>query len=67
VTGDSCGTATDHAILAVGFGTDESGTEFYYVKNSWGTGWGEDGYIKIGVAEGEGICGIQTGPAQVYD
>jgi len=30
------------------------------VRNSWGTKWGEDGYIRIAAGVGKGICGIQT-------
>jgi C1A family cysteine protease len=55
---DSCGTELDHAVVAVGYGT-EGGQEYYLVRNSWGTGWGDQGYIKIAAVEGQGICGIQ--------
>ena len=54
----ACGTNLDHAITAVGWGT--SGTQDYYiVRNSWGTGWGQSGYINIAAVAGKGICGIQ--------
>jgi C1A family cysteine protease len=53
-----CGTIIDHSVLAVGF-TDT----YYIVKNSWGTSWGESGYVRIGVAEGKGICGINEAAA----
>mmetsp|Transcript_73217 Transcript_73217/g.101557 ORF Transcript_73217/g.101557 Transcript_73217/m.101557 type:complete len:135 (-) Transcript_73217:78-482(-) len=55
-----CGTSLDHAVLAVGYGK-ENGHEYYLVKNSWSTSWGEKGYIKIGITSGKGVCGIQSG------
>jgi len=53
------GTSLDHAITAVGYGT-ENGQQYYIVRNSWGTSWGEEGYIRIATSTlGAGVCGIQ--------
>ncbi|KAA8519682.1 hypothetical protein F0562_013873 [Nyssa sinensis] len=58
-TGD-CGTVLDHGVAAIGYGTTDDGTKYWLVKNSWGTAWGEDGYIRMqrDVAAKEGLCGI---------
>lgn len=62
VLSSGCGTNLDHAVLAVGYGT-ENGQEYWLIKNSWNTWWGDQGYIKLAIQEGEGVCGVQMGPA----
>ena len=40
ITSTDCGTSETHAVVAVGYGT-ENGENYFLVRNSWGTGWGE--------------------------
>ncbi|XP_033135874.1 ervatamin-B-like isoform X2 [Brassica rapa] len=55
-----CGITMTHAVTIVGYGTSREGTEYWLVKNSWGTSWGENGYIRLrrNVAWKEGMCGL---------
>ncbi|XP_044951968.1 cysteine protease XCP1-like isoform X1 [Hordeum vulgare subsp. vulgare] len=51
----TCGAQLDHALTAVGYGED-----YIIMKNSWGGGWGEQGYFRIkrGTGRPEGVCDI---------
>lgn len=60
INSDACGTQLDHAIAAVGWGTDDTVGDYYIVRNSWTSSWGEQGYVRIAAVENTvGICGIQ--------
>eukprot|EP00944_MAST-04C_sp_MAST-4C-sp1_P000465 g465.t1 len=50
VLDEDCGTHIDHCVLAVGY--ELTGKDSYYiVKNSWGTSWGENGYVRMKIGD----------------
>jgi cathepsin H len=59
-TSDTCCNTQEcvnHAVLAVGYGVDVvSGMDYWIIKNSWGTNWGDQGFFKM--ERGVNMCGI---------
>jgi len=61
-----CGASLDHGVLVVGW-TTVNGVEAWIVKNSWGTSWGDHGYVYLSTDPtangGAGVCGILSQPS----
>jgi C1A family cysteine protease len=67
ITSDNCGTTLDHGVLIVAYG-EEDGIDYWTVKNSWGSEWGEAGYVRIERSEStndKGVCGIAMQPSYI--
>lgn len=50
-----CTTNLSHGNVAVGYGT-MNGQGYYMLKNSWGAGWGDKGYIRV--SDVGNVCGV---------
>merc|ERR1711935_1109854 len=70
----SCGFELDHGVQLVGYGSTATagrqllgggGTgDYWIVRNSWGSGWGEKGYMRLArFGEGKEPCGVDKAPA----
>lgn len=52
---------TTHAVVGVGYGTEEIhgiDVPYWIIKNSWGGAWGEEGYFRI--RRGDNTCAIES-------
>jgi len=61
----ACGEDIDHGVVVVGY---DSNANYWLVKNSWGTRFGEAGYIKLPIKTTKkdfvvGICGLYNRPS----
>ena len=73
ILGSSCTTTitTDHTVLIVGYGTyvdsveETTNTDYFIIRNSWGTDWGSSGYMYIAMnvdTLSDGVLGILQAP-----
>ena len=53
----SCPGQINHGVLAFGYDS-KAQIPYYFVKNSWGTNWGDKGLFKISFGKGRGTCSI---------
>ncbi|KAJ0406250.1 hypothetical protein ATCC90586_008208 [Pythium insidiosum] len=43
----SDGKEVNHAVVVVGYGETDQGEKYWIIRNTWGTMWGENGYMRI--------------------
>jgi cathepsin L len=59
-----CGSAINHNLILIGYNYDPPSGLYYWIgKNSWGTAWGDAGYVYflMSTTDGDpGVCGINT-------
>ncbi len=53
-------------MLLVGYDVTDPNNRYWIVRNSWGTAWAEDGYVRVAMTgDGPGKCGIQLIPVTI--
>jgi len=65
ISAATCGSTIDHAVQLVGYvvAADTNRVQGFRIRNSWGDGWGCDGFVYL--TAGENTCKITTDPASV--
>ncbi|XP_073292782.1 senescence-specific cysteine protease SAG12-like [Primulina huaijiensis] len=55
-----CGDSLDHGVTVLGYVMDNGKLKYWIIKKSWGSSWGEDGYMRLqkDIADKKGLCGI---------
>ena len=52
---NQCTTGLNHAVVVVGY---SEGSNYWKIQNSWGTGWGDQGFILFEITSGLGVCAM---------
>ncbi|XP_072004084.1 cathepsin L-like [Engystomops pustulosus] len=63
-----CSQSPGHAVVIVGYGTEhdnksDEDIDYWIVRNSWGAGWGDQGYVKM--RRNVNLCGIGSHASSV--
>ncbi|KAG9401029.1 hypothetical protein AC1031_009782 [Aphanomyces cochlioides] len=58
----SDGSTVDHAVNVVGYGETDDGQAYWIIRNSWGSMWGERGYMRMA----RGTIKSASGPCNLF-
>eukprot|EP00301_Raphidiophrys_heterophryoidea_P020578 c5228_g1_i1.p1 GENE.c5228_g1_i1~~c5228_g1_i1.p1 ORF type:complete len:386 (+),score=83.40 c5228_g1_i1:48-1160(+) len=62
-----CEADLNHAVLLVGYGTDPVHGDYWKIQNSWGTSWGENGFIRLARSASDATnCKTDSSPADGF-